>query len=155
MWQEPRWKFLCSYNEGVYIAKCNSWPLWLLGFPHDCSTSYEISTDVTLQLHLCVHWTLKLHYIWLQEVCPIVVMWQRQLMKQLDMTLLTCTSWLWCPCQDTMLLSDGCTPSVLHLHPCMEKCREVFDGLSVSWWSHACLLLLVAWCAMCIHPATS
>lgn len=51
-----------SYNgRGVYIAKCDALTLWLLDFPHDHSTPYDFSTDMTLHLH-CVstglHFTL-------------------------------------------------------------------------------------------------
>ena len=122
MWEEPRWKFLYSYNEGLYIAKGDNWPLWLFDFPHDCLTSYDFSSHVTLQLHMCISWTFTLHYIWLQQVWPIVVMCPRQLMTQLDMTPLRWTGWLWCLCQVVVLLSDGCSLGVTCLHLCMTKC---------------------------------
>jgi len=129
MSEEPRWKVLCSYNEGVYIAMEDHWPLWLFDFPDSCLTSYDFSTDVTLQLHMCVSWTFILHYIWLQQVWPIVVMWPRQLM-----TLLTCTGWLWCSCQAVVLLSDSCALNVTFLHLCMEKCTGSSMVFVFVWW---------------------
>lgn len=148
MWKEPRWKFVCSYNEWVYIAEGDAWPLWLLDFPHERSISYDFSIDVTLQLHMCVHWAFNLHYIWLQQVWPIIVMWPRWFMTQFDMALLTCTGWLWCPCQAAMLLSDGYvlkleTRAKLHVGhiiygswyfywiPLIERCRI---DLKIIWF---------------------
>lgn len=83
---------ICSYNEGVYIAKGDGWPIWLLDFCHDCSTSHDFSTNVTLQLNIFIRWNFTLHYIGLQQVWSIVVMWPRRCITQLNMKLLTCTS---------------------------------------------------------------
>ena len=84
-------KVPCSYNgRGIYnqgwcltlvTLGLPSWPfnfLWIFSW-HDSSSS------------LWVHWTFTLHYIRLQQIWSMVVMWPWQLMTQLDMTLLTWT----------------------------------------------------------------
>lgn len=43
--------------KGAYIDKGDTWPLWILDYSCDCSTSHEFSTKMTLRLLLCVHWT--------------------------------------------------------------------------------------------------
>lgn len=133
--------------RGVYISKESNWPLWHFDFPHDCLTSYDFSADVTLQLHMCVSWTFTLHYILLQQVWPIVVMWPRQLMTQVDMTLLTCTGWLWCSCR-AVFLSDGCALIITCLHFWMANCvgslmvLVLLDGAHVCVPFSCCLLLV-------------
>jgi len=134
MWEEPRWKVLCLYNEGVYIAKGDNWPLWPFDFPHECLTSCEFSTYMILKLHMCISWTFTLHDIWLQKVRPIVGMWPKQLMTQLDMTRLSCTGWLWCPRRTAMMLSDGCAIGASCLHLRMARCTGSSMVLVFAWW---------------------
>lgn len=122
----PKW-------GGIY-SQGGTWSLWLFDFRHDRSTSYELSYDMTLQLHMCVFWTFTLHYILLKQVWSIVVMWLRQVMTQLDMILLTCIGWIWWQCRATMLLSDGCAINLSCLHLHMEKCSGSWMVLVFAWW---------------------
>lgn len=100
-------------------------------------------------------WNFTLHYIWLQPLRLPEVRWSRQLLTQLNMTLLTCTSWLWCPCQ-VVLLSDEC---VFECTLSSSPHSLVLRGLQRSWPSQDgsmhVFLLLAAWCASFIRSTTS
>lgn len=77
---------------------------------------------------------------------------------QLDMTLLTSTSWLWCTCQYATLLNDGC---VLECTLYSSLHSLVLWGLRWPWFSQDgsmhVFLSLITWCGsfVCSTASTS
>lgn len=82
-----------------------------------------------------------------------MVMCSRHLMTQLDMTLLTCIGWLWCPCQATSLMSDGCTLGVLCIFLTWHRAVGSSIVLVLLDGSIHVFLFLVSWYAWYVRQA--
>jgi len=139
------------------MAKGDAWPLWLLDFPHDHSTSYDFLTDVTLQINMCISWASTWNFITTSMAHSSDVAKTTHYTTWHDiadmywMTMFSMSScydvewWMWFQCVVSSPLHD-----------------KVLKGIRWFWYflddSMHVSLLLVVWCALfmqlwVVHPA--
>jgi len=152
MWEEPRWKVLCMYKWGVFIAKDTTWHLWLFEFPHDYLIFMNFWLYMTLHI-TCGSLGLP-SYITLiynsmdhsSDVADLIHDTTRHdnvgMFMMLVMSMLRCNAVEWGMCSWCIIAS-----------PLHEKVCRVFDGLGVHLMSHVHIAhSLLLWDAFHDHP---